>query len=88
MNASSTPVVRIQRTIKASPERVFDAWLDPEALAKFMRPGAGMGCDAANDPRVGGKFLITMLGDGANVHPHTGEYLEIDRSRRTRRAGA
>jgi uncharacterized protein YndB with AHSA1/START domain len=81
MTSATIPAVRIQRTLNAPPERVFDAWLDAEALAKFMRPGPTMTCDAVNDPRVGGKFLITMLGDNA-VHPHTGEYLVIDRPRK------
>ena len=81
MTAATIPAVRLQRTINATPERVFDAWLDAEALAKFMRPGPDMTCDAVNDPRVGGKFLITMMGD-KSVHPHTGEYLEIDRPRK------
>jgi glutathione S-transferase len=81
MTNATTPVARIQRTIHASPERVFDAWLDPKALAQFMRPGPTMTCDAVNDPRVGGKYLITMLGDNG-VFPHTGEYLELDRPRR------
>ena len=81
MTAATIPAVRIQRTINATPERVFDAWLDAEALAQFMRPGPAMTCDAVNDPRVGGKFLVTMMGEGS-VHPHTGEYLQIDRPRK------
>jgi uncharacterized protein YndB with AHSA1/START domain len=81
MTTATIPAVRIQRTINATPERVFDAWLDAEALSRFMRPGPTMTCDAVTDPRVGGKFLITMMGEGS-VHPHTGEYLEIDRPKR------
>jgi len=81
MTAATIPAVRIQRTINASPDRVFDAWLDAEAIAKFMRPGPTMTCYAVNDPRVGGRFLITMLGEGS-VHPHTGEYLQIDRPKK------
>lgn len=81
MTTATIPAVRIQRTLNATPERVFDAWLDPEALANFMRPGTKSSCDAVNDPRVGGKFVITMMGDG-EVYPHTGEYLVIDRPRK------
>lgn len=82
MTTATLPVVRVQRTYDASPERVFDAWLDPNALAQFMRPGEKMGCDAVNDPRVGGKFSITMLGSEGNIFPHSGEYLTIDRPRK------
>ena len=81
MTTATIPAVRLQRTLNASPERVFDAWLDSAALTKFMRPGPTMKCDVVNDPRVGGKFLITMMDDNS-VHPHTGEYLEIDRPRK------
>jgi uncharacterized protein YndB with AHSA1/START domain len=60
---------------------VFDAWLDANALVQFMRPGPTMTCDVINDPRVGGRFLITMMGEG-QVHPHGGEYRTIDRPRK------
>jgi uncharacterized protein YndB with AHSA1/START domain len=82
MTAATIPAVRLQRTLNAPPERVFDAWLDAGALAKFMRPGEKMGCDVANDPRVGGKFSITMLGGEGQIYPHSGEYLQIDRPRK------
>lgn len=82
MSSTTTPAVRIERTLSATPERVFDAWLDAAALARFMRPGPTMSCDVVNDPRVGGRFLLTMLGDGGAVFPHTGEYLTIDRPRK------
>jgi len=79
MTTATIQAVRVQRTLNATPERVFDAWLDPEALGRFMRPGSEKrSADAVTDPRVGGRFIITMLGEG-NVYPHTGEYLEIDR---------
>jgi len=82
MTTATIQAVRVQRTLSATPERVFDAWLDPVALGRFMRPGSEKrSADAVTDPRVGGRFIITMLG-GGNVYPHTGEYLEIDRPRK------
>ena len=82
MTTATIQAVRVQRTLSATPERVFDAWLDPEALSQFMKPGgAHRSADAATDPRVGGRFVITML-EGNRVFPHTGEYLEIDRPRK------
>jgi uncharacterized protein YndB with AHSA1/START domain len=64
MSNATIPAVRVQRTFDASPERVFDAWLDAGALAQFMRPGPTMTCDVVNDPKVGGRFFITMMGEG------------------------
>jgi uncharacterized protein YndB with AHSA1/START domain len=78
MTTATTPVVRVQRAYNHSPERVFDAWLNPAALGEFMRPGRSKKSDAAVDARVGGRFIITMM-DEDKVHPHTGEYLEISR---------
>jgi uncharacterized protein YndB with AHSA1/START domain len=82
MTTATIQAVRVQRTLSATPERVFDAWLDPEALSQFMRPGTKRSTDAATDPRVGGLFLITMREEDGRVYPHAGEYLEIDRPRK------
>jgi len=68
----------VERTIAAPHEQVFDAWLDPAMLARFMLPGEGMSVPTAEtDPRVGGSFRIVMEA-GGNEMPHTGTYLEID----------
>jgi len=69
----------ISRTIAASCERVFKAWLSPEMLAKFMRPCDGEGMDArvSADPVKDGRFSIVMKLEDREV-PHAGTYLEID----------
>ena len=68
----------VERTIKAAQSDVFNAWLNPEMLQKFMMPGAGMTVPAAtNDPKVGGRFEIVMQADGDRM-PHAGTYEEID----------
>lgn len=75
-------VVRITRRFSASPERVFDAWLDPAIAGKFLfATTTGQMVRAETDPRVGGKFAFTDRRDGQNV-AHTGEYLDINRPRR------
>lgn len=79
----SEPLV-VRRTIPAPRERVFDAWLDPVRLARFMRPGAVVRATAEVDPRVSGRFRIVMYhpGDSERGTEHTGEYLLIDRPSR------
>jgi len=58
---------------------VFEAWLDAEALRRFMCPAPGSWVSRAEcDPRVGGKFLIVMNVGGRDI-AHSGEYLEIER---------
>ena len=74
--------VHITRTIHASIEKVFDAWLDPAMLTQFILPAAGMpGPEVENDASEGGRFSIIMhVGD--DKIPHRGTYLTIDRPNR------
>jgi uncharacterized protein YndB with AHSA1/START domain len=83
MNQSKETPLVVRRVIPLPRERVFDAWLDPVRLARFMRPGSTAKATAEVDARVGGRFRIVMH------HPHdsggtehTGEYLLIDRPAR------
>ena len=69
----------IKKNVRAPIEKVFDAWLDPQILAKFMIPMEGMPePQVENDPRVGGNFTIIMQVGELSL-PHTGQYLTIDR---------
>ena len=81
--SAETPVeVRVTRRFSASPERVFDAWLDPEKAARFLYATAeGLMVQVEIDARVGGRYSIVERRDGQDVE-HTGEYLEVDRPRR------
>jgi uncharacterized protein YndB with AHSA1/START domain len=71
--------VNIDKIINAPIEKVFDAWLDPQILSKFMRGLPEMTeADVEINAREGGRFTIVMhLGD--EKIPHTGKYLEIRR---------
>jgi uncharacterized protein YndB with AHSA1/START domain len=82
MNAAiASAAVVVRRTIAATAEELFDAWLDPEALAEWMRPGTIQRTEARVDPRVGGEYEIVMHGDSDPI-PHRGVYRVIDRPRR------
>ncbi|MCG8689714.1 MAG: SRPBCC domain-containing protein [Minwuiales bacterium] len=72
------PVLRLTRLLPASPERVFDAWTDPESVAVWMCAGTTIGATADLDVRVGGRFTVVMRGT-ENDHVHSGEYREIRR---------
>ena len=74
--------VKLSKTIEAPIGQVFDAWLDPVLLSRFILPAPDMpNPEVENDPRVGGRFTIVMhVGD--ERLPHCGEYLVIDRPHR------
>jgi uncharacterized protein YndB with AHSA1/START domain len=71
----------VRRTIAASAKDVFDAWIEPKALAAWMTPITDRASDVTVDARVGGKFEIVMHSDTGTV-PHRGVYEVIDRPRR------
>lgn len=69
----------VSRTINAPASRVFDAWLDPTMIAKFMRPSPDMPApDVSNEPVEGGRFDILMKAGEKDI-PHAGTYKEISR---------
>ncbi len=75
-------IVHLSREVDAPPSAVFDAWLDPEAIAVFMVPDhAGRASDVRVDARVGGRFSLVLEIGEARVPIH-GEYLAIDRPSR------
>jgi uncharacterized protein YndB with AHSA1/START domain len=80
-NKLSPAAVVVRRTIAAPADDLFDAWLDPEALAEWMRPGAIQRSQARVDPRVGGSYEVIMHGEKGPI-PHRGVYQLIDRPRR------
>ena len=82
MNAAlASAAVVVRRTIAASAEELFDAWLDPEALATWMRPGTIRSTVAKIEPHEGGCYEITMMGQSGPI-VHKGVYRQIDRPKR------
>ena len=62
---SSGPTITIERHIEAPPERVFDAWLDPQLIRQWMF-GVLIREEILRiqvEPRVGGSFSFLVLRD-------------------------
>jgi uncharacterized protein YndB with AHSA1/START domain len=87
-SATATQQLVLERNIKASPERVFDAFTDPDQLRQWWWP-KGFTCPAAEvDLRVGGMYRLAMEWpdfiptDQQFSHYLGGEYYEIERPHR------
>jgi len=70
--------IRLHRVFKTTPERLYKAFLDPEAMAKWLPPHGFTGKVHSMDARVGGSYRMsfTNLGTGSS-HSFGGEYLEL-----------
>lgn len=77
--------IRLHRVLKAPPERVYRAFLDPAANTKFLPPH-GYTCTVHHmDARVGGTFRMSFANFGSgNGHSFGGEYLELKPNERLR----
>ena len=77
--------VKFHRILKAPPARVYKAFLDPDAMAKWLPPNGFTGKVHQIDARVGGKYKMsfTNLGTGSS-HSFGGEYLELVPGKRIR----
>jgi len=69
--------VTVTRTIAASPEKVFDVWIDPQSPG-----GLWYGADRSIvNVAVDGLFYLAMKHEG-RTWPHYGRFIQIDRPRR------
>lgn len=78
---AKTGKIVIRRTIAATVDELFDAWLDPESLAQWMHPGTTVRSTAIVDARVGGTFEVVMPRESGPFR-HYGEYRVIERNRK------
>lgn len=70
--------VEVSRVINAPMESVFNAWLNPKMLAKFMIPGEGMSVPKSEvDAVEGGRYSIIMQAGDKEI-PHGGVYQKIE----------
>ena len=77
--------IRLHRVLRAAPERVYRAFLDADALVKWLPPNGFTAKMHQSDPRVGGSYRMsfTNFTTGASHH-FGGKYLELERHQRIR----
>ena len=76
--AATGHTIRLHRVLRAPPARVYKAFLDADALAKWLPPD-GFTCKVHHlDARVGGTFRMSFTNfSGGGSHSFGGEYLEL-----------
>jgi uncharacterized protein YndB with AHSA1/START domain len=81
----ATNTIRLHRVLRAPPERVYRAFLDADAFAKWIPPNGFTGKVHHMDVRVGGTFRMsfTNFANGGG-HSFGGEYLELVPNQRLR----
>jgi uncharacterized protein YndB with AHSA1/START domain len=81
----SKNTVRLHRVIRAPAERVYRAFLDPDALAKWMPPN-GFTCKVHHiDAKVGGSYKMSFTNfSTGQTHAFGGKYLELVPNERIR----
>ena len=81
----STNTIRLHRILRATPERVYRAFLDADAMAKWLPPNGFTGKVHHLEPKVGGqhKMSFTNFTTGSS-HSFGGTYLELIPNERIR----
>src|SRR5436190_7256786 len=83
----STNTIRLHRVIRAEPEKIYRAFRNPEAMAKWLPPNGFTGKVHHMDAKVGGtyKMSFTNFTTGSS-HAFGGEYRELTPHERIRYA--
>lgn len=83
--SDSTNTIRLHRVLRAPAERVYRAFLDPDAMVKWLPPHGFVAKVHEMDARVGGGYRMsfTNFGSGAS-HSFGGKYTELRPNERIR----
>ena len=77
--------VRLQRVLRSTPDRIYRAFLNPEAMSKWLPPNGFTGKVHEMDARVGGKYRMSFTNfTSGKSHSFGGEYLELVPNERIR----
>lgn len=73
-----TNTIQLHRVLRAPPERIYRAFLTPEAMVKWLPPHGFTGTVHHMDARVGGSYRMSFTNfSTGNSHSFGGEYLEL-----------
>ena len=85
MTTSNTNTIRLHRVLQAPPERVYRAFLDANAMVKWLPPNGFTGQVHHLDAKVGGTYSMSFTNfTTEKSHSFGGEYLELTPNERIR----
>ena len=85
MTKSNTNTIRLHRVVQAPPERVYRAFLDANAMVKWLPPNGFTGQVHHLDAKVGGTYRMSFTNfTTEKSHSFGGEYLELTPNERIR----
>jgi uncharacterized protein YndB with AHSA1/START domain len=85
MTNSNTNTIRLHRVVQAPPERVYRAFLDANAMVKWLPPNGFTGQVHQLDAKVGGTYRMSFTNfTTQKSHSFGGEYLELTPQKRIR----
>ena len=74
----STNTIQLHRVLRAAPEKVYRAFLDPDAMAKWLPPNGFTAKVHQMDAKVGGNYRMSFTNfTTGKSHSFGGEYLEL-----------
>lgn len=81
----STNTIRLHRVLRATPEKVYRAFLEPDAMAKWLPPD-GFTCKVQHmDAKVGGTYKMSFTNfTTGQTHSFGGKYVELVPNQRIR----
>ncbi len=81
----STSTIKLHRVLQAPPERIYRAFLDPDAMAKWLPPNGFTGKVHQLEAKVGGTYRMSFTNfSSGHSHSFGGEYLELVPNERIR----
>jgi uncharacterized protein YndB with AHSA1/START domain len=74
----TTATVRLHRVLRSTPDRVYRAFLDPDAMAKWLPPSGFTGKVNQLDAKVGGSYKMSFTNfSTGHSHSFGGTYREL-----------
>ena len=77
--------VQLHRVVRATPERIYRAFVDPEAMVKWLPPNGFTGKVHHMDAKLGGTYKMSFTNfTSGNSHSFGGTYVELNPHERIR----